>query len=74
MITAKAKPGMRKDAYDDVRGHHPPRPPLAPGTPDDFSLSTPDQIIQQFDKITGLIGLVAHRHLRRSVCWSAASA
>src|SRR5882757_4624868 len=26
---------------------------------DDFSVSTPDQIIQQFDKITGLIGLVA---------------
>ena len=24
---------------------------------DDFSISTPDQIIQQFDKITGLIGL-----------------
>ena len=26
---------------------------------DDFSISTPDQIIEQFDKITGLIGLVA---------------
>ena len=26
---------------------------------DDFSISTPDQIIQQFDQITGLIGLVA---------------
>jgi len=26
---------------------------------DDFSISTPDQIIQQFDKITGLVGLVA---------------
>jgi putative ABC transport system permease protein len=59
MVTAKAKPGMRKDAYDDVeaimrRVRHVPT-----GTPDDFSLSTPDQIIQQFDKITGLIGLVA---------------
>ncbi|HYA18345.1 MAG TPA: ABC transporter permease [Bryobacteraceae bacterium] len=59
MITAKAKPGMRKDAYDDVetiirRARH-----LATGTPDDFSISTPDQIVQQFDKITGLIGLVA---------------
>ena len=36
----------------------------APGTssagqPDDFSLQTPDQIVQQFDQITGLIGLVA---------------
>ena len=59
MVTAKAKPGMRQDAYDDVetimrRIRHVPT-----GTPDDFSLSTPDQIIQQFDKITGLIGLVA---------------
>jgi putative ABC transport system permease protein len=32
---------------------------LATGTKDDFSISTPDQIIQQFDRITGLIGLVA---------------
>jgi putative ABC transport system permease protein len=29
------------------------------GTDDDFSISTPDQIIQQFDRITSLIGLVA---------------
>ena len=59
MITAKAKPGMRKDAYDDVdaiirRIRH-----VKTADPDDFSLSTPDQIIQQFDSITGLIGLVA---------------
>ena len=32
---------------------------LATDAPDDFSISTPDQIIQQFDRITGLIGLVA---------------
>ena len=32
---------------------------LATGAKDDFSISTPDQIIQQFDRITGLIGLVA---------------
>jgi len=32
---------------------------LKTDTPDDFTLSTPDQIIQQFDSITGLIGLVA---------------
>ncbi len=30
-----------------------------PGRDDDFAISTPDQIIQQFDRITGLIGLVA---------------
>src|SRR5260370_8812336 len=32
---------------------------LATGAKDDFSISTPDQIIQQFDRITSLIGLVA---------------
>jgi putative ABC transport system permease protein len=32
---------------------------LATKTENDFSVSTPDQIIKQFDQITGLIGLVA---------------
>jgi len=32
---------------------------LATGVADDFSISTPDQIVQQFDRITSLIGLVA---------------
>src|SRR5438045_9374669 len=32
---------------------------LATDAKDDFSISTPDQIIQQFDRITSLIGLVA---------------
>lgn len=59
MITAKAKPGMRKDAYEDVqaiirRSRH-----VATAADNDFSLSTPDQIVKQFDQITGLIGLVA---------------
>jgi putative ABC transport system permease protein len=59
MITAKAKPGMRKDAYLDIeaimrRTRHVPK-----DEPDDFSLQTPDQILQQFDQITGVIGLVA---------------
>jgi putative ABC transport system permease protein len=59
MIIAKAKPGMRKDAYDEVealmrRLRHTPK-----GEDNDFNISTPDQIISQFDSITGLIGLVA---------------
>ena len=59
MLTCKAKPGMRKDAYDDIeailrRTRHVPK-----GQDDDFSLQTPDQIMQQFDRITGLIGLIA---------------
>ncbi len=58
-ITAKAKPGMRKDAYDDVeailrRARH-----VKNGDPDDFSLQTPDQIMHQIDNVTGLIGIVA---------------
>jgi putative ABC transport system permease protein len=59
MIIAKAKPGQRKEAYDEIeallrRLRHTPK-----GEEDDFSLSTPDQIISQFDSITGIIGLVA---------------
>jgi putative ABC transport system permease protein len=59
MITAKAKPGMRKDAYEEVEDILRKARRLKPDTPDDFSISTPDQIIQQFDQITGLIGLIA---------------
>ena len=59
MIVAKARPGMRRQAYEEVEAtlrkiRRTPR-----DAPDDFSLSTPDQIIQQFDRITSLIGLVA---------------
>jgi putative ABC transport system permease protein len=59
MITAKAKPGRRQEAFDEIQGAMRRLRRLSTGQPDDFSLSTPDQIIQQFDKITGLIGLVA---------------
>lgn len=59
LITAKAKPGMRKDAYDDVeailrRARH-----VKNGDPDDFSMQTPDQIMHQIDNVTGIIGIVA---------------
>jgi putative ABC transport system permease protein len=59
MFVCKAKQGMRKDAYDEVDGIMRRIRHLPTKTPDDFSLSTPDQIIQQFDSITGIIGLVA---------------
>ncbi len=59
MIIAKAKPGKRQDAYDEIEGTMRRLRRLATAAEDDFSISTPDQIIQQFDKITGLIGLVA---------------
>jgi putative ABC transport system permease protein len=59
MITAKAKPGKRQDAFDEVQGLMRRIRHVAAEAPNDFSISTPDQIIQQFDRITGLIGLVA---------------
>jgi putative ABC transport system permease protein len=59
MITAKAVPGKRQDAYDEVEAAMRHLRHLPPGAEDDFAISTPDQIIQQFDRITGLIGLVA---------------
>jgi putative ABC transport system permease protein len=59
MITSKAKPGRRQEALDEIQAAMRRIRRLSSGQPDDFALSTPDQIIQQFDKITGLIGLVA---------------
>ncbi len=59
MITAKAKPGLRKDAFDEVDDIVRKARRLKRDDVDDFAISTPDQIIQQFDKITGLIGLIA---------------
>jgi putative ABC transport system permease protein len=59
MITAKARAGKRQDAYDELQAVMRRIRKLATDAPNDFAISTPDQIIQQFDKITGLIGLVA---------------
>jgi putative ABC transport system permease protein len=59
MITAKAKPGKRDEAFQEVEGAMRRIRHLPTNAEDDFAISTPDQIIQQFDRITGLIGLVA---------------
>jgi putative ABC transport system permease protein len=59
LLTAKAKEGMRKDAFDDVEAILRRTRRVKTGQPDDFSLQTPDQIVQQIDKVTGLIGLIA---------------
>ncbi len=59
MITAKAKPGKRQDAYAEIESVMRRIRHLQTAAPNDFAISTPDQIIQQFDRITGLIGLVA---------------
>ena len=59
MIIAKARPGMREGAYQEVEGVMRRIRRVPTGAEDDFAISTPDQIIQQFDNITSLIGLVA---------------
>jgi putative ABC transport system permease protein len=59
MIIAQAKPGKRQEAYDEAEGTMRRLRRLTTDQADDFSISTPDQIIQQFDTITGLIGLFA---------------
>ncbi|HEY1204428.1 MAG: ABC transporter permease [Bryobacteraceae bacterium] len=59
MITARARPGLRDQAYDEVQGilRRIRRTPAK--APDDFSLTTADQIVKQFDQITGLIVMVS---------------
>jgi putative ABC transport system permease protein len=59
MIVCKAKTGLRAEAFEEVEALMRKIRKLKPGTENDFNLSTPDQIVQQFDRITGLIGLVA---------------
>ena len=58
-ITAKARTGMRQQAYDEVEAAMRRVRRLGPDTEDDFKAQTPDQIIQQIDSITGVVGLVA---------------
>jgi len=58
-ITAKALAGKRQDAYDEVEAAMRRIRRLGTNDEDDFMIQTPDQIIQQLDSITGVIGLVA---------------
>ena len=59
MVTSRARPGLRKDAFDEVHDIVRRLRHLKKTDPDDFALSTPDQIVAQVDTVTGLIGLVA---------------
>jgi putative ABC transport system permease protein len=59
MITAKARAGYRKAANEEVEALMRKIRRLKPDQENDFNLATPDQIVQQFDRITGLIGLAA---------------
>ncbi len=57
LITAKARPGMRQAAYEEIEGILRRIRRTPPGEPNDFAISTPEQIVQQFDRMTRLIVL-----------------
>jgi putative ABC transport system permease protein len=58
-LTARARPGLRQQAYEEVQDTLHKLRHVGPHDPDDFSLSTPDQIVKQFDSVTGMIVMVA---------------
>ena len=58
-LTAKAKPGTRADAIEEIRVALRKLRRTPAGEEDDFNLSTADSIIENFDKITGMILMVS---------------
>ena len=58
-ITLKARHGQRDDAVEEIRDSLRRLRKVPAGKPDDFSLSTPDSIIENFNKITGMILLMS---------------
>jgi putative ABC transport system permease protein len=59
LITAKARPGLRADAMEEIRAGLRKLRRTPAGQEDDFALSTADSIIQNFDRITGMVTLVS---------------
>ncbi len=59
IIVANAKPEMREEAIEEVRNILRRLRRTPPGEEDDFSLSTPDQIVERLDSITGMVLLVS---------------
>src|ERR1017187_3061079 len=58
-LTAKARPGQRADAMEEIRGALPKVRHTPRNLEDDFTISTADSIIENFDKITGMIVLIS---------------
>lgn len=58
-FTCRARDGQRDAAVEEVRATMRRVRRTPPGVGDDFDLTTPDQIIKQFDQITGLVILVS---------------
>ena len=59
MITSKARPGLRQQAFEEIEAILRKVRRTPAGTDNDFSLTTSDQIIKQFDSLTGLIVLIS---------------
>lgn len=59
MVVAKARPGQREEALEEVTALLRKLRRTPPGAENDFALSTPDQIIRQFDQLTGLAWMVS---------------
>jgi putative ABC transport system permease protein len=58
-LTAKARPGQRADAIEEIRSALRKLRRTPATAEDDFAISTADSIIENFDKITGMIVLMS---------------
>ena len=58
-ITAEAQPGKRDDALEEIRAAMRKIRHLPAKASDDFNLSTPDSIVQNLNRITGMIVLIS---------------
>jgi len=58
MIIVAAKPGQLPVATDEVRAVLRIQRHVAPNKPDDFSISTSEQMVEQFHNVTAMVALV----------------
>jgi len=59
LITAKARRGLRQAAFEEIEGTLRKLRRVPAGEENDFALSTPEQIVRLFDRITRLIVLAS---------------
>ncbi len=59
ILVSKARPGMREEAYEEIRQLLRRLRKTPAGLPDDFGLSTTDQIIKRLDSILSMVVLVS---------------
>jgi putative ABC transport system permease protein len=59
LVTAKARTGMRADAIEEIKAALRKFRRTPAKEEDDFAISTADSIIENFDRITGMIALVS---------------